>query len=156
MQHSLLDEFFIQVKGIFVRVVRILTVLVLAAMVGIGCSRKGGLETAPVKGKITYKGKALPSGSIMFVPAEGPAAMGEINSEGQYELTTYASGDGAVIGNHKVTITALQDMKDALPEQRSPTPPPIIPAKYLSDTTSGLTAEVKAKTTNEVNFDLKD
>jgi hypothetical protein len=47
-------------------------------------------------------------------------------------------------------------MNSALPEQRSPTPPPIVPARYLSDQTSGLTAEVKAKTNNEVNFDLKD
>lgn len=143
-------------KEAAVRVVRILAVFILAAAVALGCSKKGGLETAPVKGKITYKGKALPSGTVMFVPAEGPAATGEINSEGSYVLTTYTSGDGAVVGNHKVTIVALQDMGDALPEHRNPLPPPIVPKKYLSDTTSGLTAEVKAKITNEVNFELKD
>jgi len=126
------------------------------AVIASGCSSKSGLETAPVSGKVTYRGKALPTGTVMFVPTAGPAATGEISSDGSYKLTTYAAGDGAVIGSHKVTITALQGMGDALPEQRSATPPPLVPAKYLSDTTSGLVAEVKPKTKNEVNFDLKD
>ena len=128
----------------------------LAAAVISGCGKKGGLETAPVSGKVTYRGKPLTTGTVMFVPGEGPAATGEINSAGVYKLTTYTSGDGAVIGKHKVTITALQGMGDALPEQRSPTPPPLIPAKYLNDGTSGLTAEVKPGTNNEVNFELTD
>jgi hypothetical protein len=132
----------------------IIVVLVGAAIVG--CGRRSGLETAPVAGKVTYRGKPVPNGTVMFVPSEGPAAYGDIGSDGSYKLTTPGVGDGAVIGTHKVTITALQDMNSALPEQRSPTPPPIVPARYLSDQTSGLTAEVKAKTNNEVDFDLKD
>jgi hypothetical protein len=127
-----------------------------ALVVVSGCGRKGAMETAPVSGKVTYRGKALPTGTIMFVPAEGPAATGEIGADGSYKLTTYQSGDGAVIGAHKVTITALQGMGNALPEQRSATPPPLVPAKYLSDSTSGLTAEVKPKVENEFNFELKD
>jgi hypothetical protein len=128
-----------------------------AAFVALGgCGRKGALETAPVSGKVTYRGKAVPTGTIMFVPAEGPAATGEIGTDGSYKLTTYNTGDGAVIGNHKVSVTALQGMGDALPEQRSATPPPLVPVKYLSDATSGLTAEVKPKVDNEFNFELKD
>jgi hypothetical protein len=121
-----------------------------------GCARKGGMETAPVSGKVTYRGKALPTGTVMFVPTEGPAATGEIGKDGTYKLTTYREGDGAVIGEHKVTITALQGMEGALPEVRSGTPGPLVPAKYLSAETSGLIAEVKPKTNNEVNFELKD
>ena len=137
-------------------VTRTLVLLSLAAVVMTGCSKKGALETAPVSGKVTYRGKAVPTGTVMFVPDEGPAATGEIDSSGSYKLTTYSTDDGAVIGKHKVTITALQGMGDALPEQRSPTPPPLVPAKYLSGETSGLVAEVKAGTNNEVNFDLSD
>ena len=122
----------------------------------VGCAKKGGLETAPVSGKVTYRGKALTTGTVMFVPAQGPAATGEISKDGTYKLTTYRPDDGAVIGAHKVTITALQGMEGALPEVRSGTPGPLVPAKYLNDNTSGLTADVKPKTNNEVNFDLKD
>ena len=121
-----------------------------------GCAKKGGLETAPVSGKVTYRGKALSTGTVMFVPGEGPAATGEIGNDGTYKLTTYKTDDGAVIGLHKVTITALQGMDGALPELRSGTPGPLVPAKYLNAESSGLTADVKPKTNNEVNFDLKD
>ena len=137
-------------------VVRTLLLFSLVAVIPAGCSRKAGLETAPVSGKVTYRGKAVPTGTVMFVPDEGPAATGEIGSDGAYKLTTYTTGDGAVIGKHKVTITALQGMGDALPEQRTPTPPPLVPAKYLSQETSGLVAEVKSGANNEVNFDLTD
>jgi hypothetical protein len=132
------------------------SLIFLAAIFSLGCSKRGGMETAPVSGKVAYRGKAVPTGTVMFVPAEGPAATGEIAKDGTYTLTTYKAGDGAVIGKHKVTITALEGMGESLPEQRSPTPPPLIPAKYLSDTTSGLTADVKAGTTNQINFDLTD
>ena len=118
----------------------------------VGCLRNDGLVTAPVTGKVTYKGKPLPNGTIMFVPSEGPAATGEIGSDGTYRLST-GSIDGAVLGSHKVSITALADIGGALPEQRNPTPPSLLPAKYLSHETSGLTAEVK-KGKNEVIFDL--
>jgi len=144
------------IKELRVRAGPIVMLLYLAAAVAIGCTKKGGLATAPVSGKVTYRGKAVPTGTVMFVPSEGPAATGEIGTDGTYKLTTCHPDDGAVIGKHKVTITALQGMGDALPEQRSPTPPPLIPAKYLNDETSGLTAEVKAGTKNEVNFELKD
>jgi hypothetical protein len=138
--------------------VRLICALLVFATINVagGCSKKGGMETAPVSGKVTYRGKAVPTGTVMFVPGDGPAATGEIGSDGSYKLTTFSPGDGAVIGTHKVTITALQGFGNALPEQRSATPPPLVPAKYLSGETSGLVAEVKPKTKNEVNFDLKD
>ena len=129
-----------------------LVALSLATAVLAGCSKNGGLITAPVKGKVTFKGKPLPNGTVMFVPGEGPAATGEIGSDGAYRLTT-GSIDGAVLGNHKISITALADIGSALPEQRNPTPPSLLPAKYLSHETSGLTAEVK-QGNNEVNLEL--
>jgi hypothetical protein len=119
----------------------------------IGCGRKGGLETAPVTGKVTYKGKPLPNGTVMFVPAEGPAATGEIAADGTYHLSTYGSDDGAVLGQHKIAITALADMSNLLPEQRNPLPPSLIPDKYMSQDTSGLTAEVK-RGENKVDLEL--
>jgi len=134
----------------------IVAIAALASAIGLlGCGAKGDHTTAPVNGKVTYKGQPLPTGTIMFVPGEGPAATGEIAKDGSYRLSTYANDDGAVLGKHKVSITALQNVGAGLPEQKSGTPPSLIPKKYISDQTSGLTAEVKAGG-NVVNFELKD
>lgn len=126
----------------------------LACLLTFGCTE--GMKTAPVKGKLTYKGKPVPNGTITFIPeGNGPSATGEIQSDGSYELTTYKSGDGAVLGKHTVMIVAVQDQGDRLPEDRSPLPPPIVPAKYLSNQTSGLTAQVKDEE-NTIDFHLTD
>jgi hypothetical protein len=121
----------------------------------LGCSPSGDMQTAPVKGKVTYNGQPLPSGTVMFVPTQGPAATGEIRPDGSYSLGTYGTSDGAVLGKHKVTITALADMGELLPEAQDPTPPPLVPDKYLSHETSGLEVEVKSGT-NEHDFVLTD
>jgi hypothetical protein len=52
-------------------------------------------------------------------------------------------------------IVAMMDMGNALPEQRTPLPPPIVPVKYTSPATSDLTATVEDKE-NTINFDLVD
>jgi hypothetical protein len=91
----------------------------------------------------------------MFMPAAGPAATGELDPEGRFKLTTYSPGDGAVLGSHAVSVTALEEMKDVLPEQRSGLPKPIVPEKYLSHTTSGIKIEVKREGDLGLKIDLK-
>jgi len=137
-------------------------VLVLVGLVALslpGCSG-GGAGLAVVKGKISYKGKPVPNGTINFLPADGtkPSATGEIQRDGSYVMKTFLSNkpsDGAVIGKHKVVIVAMMDMGNALPEQRTPLPPPIVPIKYTSPATSDLTANVENKE-NTIDFDLQD
>jgi hypothetical protein len=125
----------------------------------LGCSG-GGEGLAVVKGKITYKGKAVPNGTVNFLPADPnkPSATGEIQADGSYAMQTYLGSrpsQGAVIGKHKVVVVAMQDMASRLPEERIPLPPPIVPIKYTSPATSDLTAEVADKE-NTINFDLQD
>lgn len=130
----------------------------LAAGLGLLAAGCGGdkVKTYSVSGKVTYKGRAVPNGTVTFVPdPSGPPATGEIKPDGTYTLTTYSSGDGAVAGRHKVVIVAMEDAGEKLPEERKPLPPPIVPAKYTSPATSPLTAEVKTED-NTVNFELKD
>jgi hypothetical protein len=127
--------------------------LVCSVLVLAGC---GGdrLRTAKVNGKVTYKGKPVPNGTVTFIPeGGGPSATGEIQSDGTFTMTTYSSGDGAILGKHKVVIAAMADMGDRLPEERSPLPPPIVPDKYTSPATSDLTTEVKDEENKPV-FDL--
>jgi hypothetical protein len=84
-----------------------ITVVILAAF-ACGCS-SGRRETAPVAGQVTYAGKPVPAGRIMFWPNDGgPPAAGELDSAGRYSLTTYETGDGAIAGPHRVTIDTLK------------------------------------------------
>jgi hypothetical protein len=118
-----------------------------------GCAKKG-MKTAVVKGTVSYDGKPLPYGSVLFIPeSPGPTATGEIGPDGTYTLTTYAKGDGAVLGKHKVVVSAQEDTSNQLPDSRNPLPPPIVPDKYTNPATTDLRAEVE-DTVNTKNFEL--
>jgi hypothetical protein len=121
-----------------------------------GCSSQDRMKTAIVKGQVTYKGKPVPNGTVLFIPSDqGPSATGELQKDGTYTLTTYRKGDGAVLGKHKVVIVAMEDNSDKLPEQRNPLPPSIVPDKYTSAVTTDLTAEVK-DVENVIDFNLRE
>jgi hypothetical protein len=124
-----------------------------SVLLAVGCADDRP-RTAPVEGVVTYLGKPVPNGTVVFVPESGPSATGEIGPDGRYQLTTFTKGDGAVPGPHRVMIAALDDMKDRLPEDRSPLPPPIIPTRYSDYRASGLTADVQT-TRNSINFALE-
>jgi hypothetical protein len=80
-----------------------------------GCGR-GRPETSPVSGHVTYGGKPVPSGRIVFYPGHGRSAMGTIEPDGSYRLTTFDSGDGALLGRHRVTIEATRIVRVPLPK----------------------------------------
>jgi hypothetical protein len=124
-----------------------------------GCGG-GSSGLAIVKGKVTYKGKPVPNGTVNFNPVDGnkPSASGKIQPDGSYALETFLGNrpsPGAVIGQHKVVIVAMQDQEGILPEQRAALPPPIVPSKYTHPNTTDLTAQVEDKE-NTIDFDLKD
>lgn len=129
-------------------------------MVASGCSGSGGLETAPVKGNVTYNGKPLTYGRVSFRPEAGSPATGEIQSDGSFTLSTYHNGDGAIVGKHLVLITATEIDAGKNAEQDPNTemtvPKSMIPEKYTSFSTSELTAEVANDRKNEFTFKLND
>ena len=121
------------------RSVRICFVLVGALLVGLpACT--GGPRPFPVKGTVMYNGKPVPKGTVLFTPVGGgPTATGQLNEVGTYRLTTYKPGDGALLGEYRVAIMAMEG-----PLQGDPpiAPPPIIPDKYSSLALSDLKATV--------------
>jgi hypothetical protein len=128
-----------------------------------GCGR-GRPATATVGGRVTYRGKPVPSGRIAFQPEEGRLAMGTLGPDGSYTLTTFQPGDGALLGKHRVTIEATQQIGGGpLPKSRkeefrmglgsSPVIEWLVPEKYSRLATSPLKAEVK-RGSNTINFDL--
>jgi hypothetical protein len=84
-----------------------------------GCGSDAGQfvgKTIPVKGKVTFKGKPLTQGEIVFEPdgGAGREAHGNIQGDGTFELTTFKAGDGAVPGTHRVAVSGTSK-KDAVP-----------------------------------------
>ncbi|WP_233198903.1 MULTISPECIES: hypothetical protein [Pirellulaceae] len=113
-----------------------------------GCGSKGP-ETGHVSGKVTYKGKALPTGTIVFVPEkEGDLmAFAEIQQDGTYVAGTEQFGPGVPLGKHRVMISAFIDHGPEVSAES------LLPEKYGSDRKSGLTADVEPGE-NIVDFSL--
>lgn len=134
-----------------------------------GCS--GGPVIAPVKGKVTYMGKVIDQGVIMFLPEQGPPATGNIEKDGSFTLTTTRKADGAVVGKHKVIIQATKvgggsyETPKSIEEENQQSRSNkilvagkvtwLVPEKYSMDKSSTLTADVKNQP-NTIDFDIKD
>lgn len=126
-----------------------------------GCGPKRP-ETAQVSGRVTYQGKPVVEGRIMFQPEQGRPATASIAADGTYRLTTFEAGDGAVLGRHRVTIesrriTVPNAPKSFADETKAPVGPPkvewLVPEKYSNRETSPLTADVKPGR-NAIDFDI--
>ena len=146
------------------------TLLGLLALALGGCGK--GLKLPPmakVDGKVTYNGKPLTGGTISFFPLDdksGHPAIGEIDSNGSFELTTFNTGDGAVLGQHKAVVSVKPEVSADTPPDRIPsqlpedlkkaqgnTPP--IPAKYSDPEKTPLRYTVRAEG-NHFDVELKD
>ncbi|QDT93840.1 hypothetical protein Pan161_55270 [Gimesia algae] len=129
--------------------------LLLSIMTGCG-EQIDKKPTAPVKGIVTYEGKPLETGEVVFFPDSGEQiAHGKIQPDGSFQLTTYEEGDGAFPGTHKVTIISERDMEGISAEDpEASMEPSFIPTKYNMQKSSGLTAVVK-EGDNEIKFDLE-
>lgn len=131
-------------------------VALIAGCIG-GCGpTEPKIELADVTGKVTYNGEPLKMGTVMFQPASGAFASGEIKPDGTYSLK-------GAIGPNKVMIVSRD------PEPGPPGPEPAQrkaaeealaanpPKKYIPDEygtqASKLTYEVKAGT-NTADFTL--
>jgi hypothetical protein len=113
-------------------------------------------QTFPVGGKVTYKGQPVPKGTVTFQPDQGQPAVGDIQSDGSYKLSTFVDGDGALPGHHKVFIIANTADPTMIPGSTPGWTPPkdIVPKKYNKVGTSGLEANV-SKDKADIDFDLK-
>jgi hypothetical protein len=123
-----------------------------------GCGHSSNLPPrAKVTGHVTLDGKPLTTGFVTFVPdakqhTDGPPAVGGINLEGLYELSTdrQSTGDGAIVGFHRVRVMAYTPSSDP---QQSMTAS-LIPLRYNNEATSGLAFEVKAGKENVCDLAL--
>ncbi|MEZ6132711.1 MAG: hypothetical protein R3C59_28930 [Planctomycetaceae bacterium] len=113
-------------------------------------------ETVSVSGTVSFKGEKLTDGTVMFHPQGGTGhpATGEIGENGIFTLTTFDASDGAVVGNHIVTVQ--QFPRGANPGFEEEAPGYVkFPKKYTEVRTSDLLVEVKAGA-NTLNLELED
>lgn len=120
-----------------------------------GCGQSGP-ATAEVAGTVTYRGKPLPLGSVLFVPEDKHAQPvgATIDARGQYRLD-------AVPGTYQVEVQMIARLRSQpAPEGEAagmnmPVVEWLIPEKYAHYQTSGLSATVEAGKVNQVDLLLK-
>ena len=129
---------------------------VLQALLLSGCGPREA-PTWRVQGTVTYQGKPLPLGRVMFVPADSPLGdPGEIGPDGRFELR-------AVEGKHAVQIEAMPAYEAARTDpgeeggvvyEGAPPADSLIPRKYSRYHTSGLVAHVEPNDDNRIDITL--
>lgn len=132
----------------------------------VGCD--SGPNLAPVRGTISVDGMPLKDGHVMFYPKKGRPAAAKIKPDGTYVLKTYNPGDGAIVGDYRVTVTAHQ-IENAPPApasfaeevaqehvgipQRRVKVTQLVPDSYGDVTTTPLTAQVEDRE-NQIDFEI--
>jgi len=89
---------------------------------GIAGCNKPPYDLAPARGHVTLDGKPLSAAKVMFAPIangesikSGKPAFGLLDSDGAFILGTYSPEDGAIIGEHWVTIIRMPAERNQMP-----------------------------------------
>ena len=127
--------------------------MVLVALVGCGGSDRS--ETVPVQGQVLYRGQPVAEAQVMFLPENDRPANATTDAEGKFVLTTFETGDGAVVGAHRVSITKMAP-RDPQSSDPYAMPKSLLPPRYGQPMSSGLTAEVTSSGPNDFTFELID
>jgi len=126
-------------------------VLLVAAMTALsGCGGGGG---SSVTGKVTYKGKEVGGGSLVFSPQGegGKSATADVKSDGTYALGTNAPGDGARVGKYKILYSPPAPDEPEDKEYKPGQGPP--PSQYANLVPKQTEVEVKSGS-NTIDIEL--
>jgi hypothetical protein len=123
-----------------------------------GCGGGTTSSLTTVKGKVSYRGRPLATGTIVFAPDavrgnHGALARAAIQPDGTYALQT-DDAPGAAPGWYRVTVIAL-DSTPPTSGKSFAVPRSLLPDKYRDPQLSGLSCEVKAERVNGINFNLE-
>jgi hypothetical protein len=134
------------------------------ALLAAGCDqgRRAVIErTVPAQGVLTWQGEPLEDYMITFYPKDGkrPAAA-KTDNEGRFTLGTNGANDGAVPGEHLVTIVYVGPERQEEPgkEEFKPLPPAkvSIPAKFGDPKTTDLAVQVPAEGSSNLDIELSE
>lgn len=140
-------------------------VLSLIALVGCMSGKDDRPMRVPATGKVIYQGKPVEGAHVTFAPqGQGlNSAFGTTDAAGVFKLSTFEVDDGAQPGSYAVsiakTVTEGGAPQGAPVNTGTPPPPPktteLLPVRYKTAATSGLTATVAKGAANEFSFELK-
>lgn len=129
------------------------------------------LPTKPLAVTVTHNGRPVTDATVTFVDEAGTApAFGQTDAQGVAKMKTYEEEDGVIYGTHRISIikseivgereAADQDSTEYDPLATEQGPPvmirQLIPAKYSSPDSSGLTAEINEDSPEEMKIELVD
>jgi len=119
-----------------------------------GCGSGDRVATYPVTGEVVFPdGSPLRGGSILFNSQQHAklTARGQIQTDGTFELRTYAPGDGAVAGPHQVAILPPRQQSDS-DEVGFQSP---IDTDFANPRRSGIVCQVKTEGPNHFRIEVK-
>jgi len=71
-----------------------------------GCGGPARPKTATVTGTVLLDGNPVEGAQVVFICEGAPRnATGKTDAAGKFSLTTFEEGDGAVLGEHKITVS---------------------------------------------------
>ena len=111
------------------------------------------LETVAAEGVVMLDGEPLADADVALSPEKGPTATGRTDAEGRFKLTTYLPGDGAVVGDHIVTVNkqvAKGQDKQGYTQYES-----MVPAVYVNPAKSPLSATIFPGGDKNLLFELE-
>jgi len=118
-----------------------------------------------VSGVLTQKGNPVEGATVGFnTPGAPRAATGKTDADGKFQLSTFGDNDGAVPGEHVVTVIKLNPELQQKPEEsaddyttrmlgKNPSKS-LLPQQYASPQSSPLKVTISADGPNE-NLELK-
>lgn len=148
--------------------------VVLATTAGCG-QQDANPATTVVSGVVKFKGKPLANATIVLSPVDSTlkTAAGKSDANGEFTLTTFTVGDGAIPGKYRIAVSAtkednsltqvssqsasneLADEEASYTGEAASKPPvSLIPKKYQNALQSGLTCEITSEAT-PLAIDLK-
>ena len=129
---------------------RSLVQILLLTCVVAGCGPSNGLYS--VTGQVTYQGKPLEHGSIVFISPKSRQVTADIQRGEILNVTTIAANDGIAPGEYMVAVTS-RDRSEKYKDSMSP--PSVIPIRYADVAASDLKATIEPNNNNVLRFDLE-
>ncbi len=127
-----------------------------------GTGAAGRNKVHPVEGSVTYKGQPVEGAIVLFHSVGSDiAASGLTDSQGKFRLQTYEANDGAVSGNHRVTVQKVELKTVPNPEDENLGPISseeiwFTPRKYAIADTTPLSHTVNESGENVFQITLED
>ena len=113
------------------------------------CGCKHESNGTAIEGSVSYRGQALPGGSLTFFPATGRPVTAGVSDAGGY-ATEIPPGEYRVTVNVGLDLPEGWKESDPIPEQKIK-----LPRVYTNRAKTPLTATVAPDQSTPINFELK-